>query len=127
MQSGDTLAAKLQPMTMLARKTMSVEEYLEFEKTAEVRNEYVDGALLEMPGVSRRHNRIVVNIVKALDDIALYARCELHPTDVMTRTQNTRYRYPDIVVTCAPGDNSHVLENPCFLAEITSDSHFLFC
>jgi Uma2 family endonuclease len=107
---------------MLARKTMSVEEYFEFEKTAEVRHEFVDGTLLEMPGVSRVHNRIVVNIVKALDDIALRAGCELHPTDVMTRTQNTRYRYPDIVVTCAPGDNSHILENPCFLVEVTSDS-----
>ncbi|NJK44457.1 MAG: Uma2 family endonuclease [Pleurocapsa sp. SU_196_0] len=109
-------------MTMLAPNIMSVEDYLEFEKTAEVRHEYVDGILLEMPGVSRQHSRIVINIVKALDDIALAKGCELHPTEVMTRTHRTRFRYPDIVVTCAPGDHTHILENPCFLVEVTSDS-----
>lgn len=109
-------------MTAPATKTMTVQEYLEFERHSEVRHEYVDGTLLPMPGASREHSRIVKNIVKALDDIAEAKGCELHPVEVMTRVQATRYRYPDIVISCAPGVDSHMIENPCFIAEITSDS-----
>jgi Uma2 family endonuclease len=57
-------------MTMLAPKTMSVEEYLEFERTAEVRHEYVDGLLLEMPGETYQHNDIVGDIYIALKPLA---------------------------------------------------------
>jgi Uma2 family endonuclease len=110
------------PMTALAAKTMTVEEYLESERHSEIRHEYVDGTLLPMPGASREHSRIVKNIVKALDDIAEAKGCELHPVEVMTRVQNTRYRYPDIVISCNPGTDKYFLQNPCFIAEITSDS-----
>jgi Uma2 family endonuclease len=109
-------------MTAAPAKIMTVEEYLEAERRSEIRHEYVDGTLLAMPGTTRTHGRIVKNILKAIDDIAEARGCELQASDVMTRTQGTRYRYPDIVVSCSPGSDPYLLENPCFIAEVTSDS-----
>ncbi len=40
----------------------------------------------------------------------------------MTRIRGTRYRYLDIVVSCNPGTDEYLLENSCFIAEITSES-----
>jgi Uma2 family endonuclease len=109
-------------MTALAKPTMTVQEYFDAEKRSEIRHEYVDGMLLEMPGTTRRHTIIVSNILLALKLAALQKGCEVHATNIMTRTQSHRYRYPDIVLTCNPGNDPYFLENPCFIAEVTSDS-----
>ena len=41
--------------------SLSVEDYLEMEKTATVRHEYVAGEVYAMTGATRRHNRIAGN------------------------------------------------------------------
>jgi Uma2 family endonuclease len=109
-------------MTQLACKTMTVAEYLAFEQATELRHEYVNGELIEMPGASRQHSTIVKNIVKALDDIAIAKGCELRPVDIKTHTTPSRYRYPDIVISCSGGDNPCIIENSCFIVEIVSNS-----
>jgi Uma2 family endonuclease len=109
-------------MAALTTRKISVEEYFELEKRSEVRHEYVDGKLIEMPGGTRDHGIIVKNLVKTLDDVAIKHGCELQQLEVKLRTQNTRYRYPDIMISCNPGSESYFLENPCFIAEVTSES-----
>lgn len=42
------------------------QEYLEGEKLAEIRHEYVDGVVYAMAGTSLRHNDIALNIAFAL-------------------------------------------------------------
>jgi Uma2 family endonuclease len=37
------------------------EEYLALERQAETRSEYLDGVMFPMPGVTKRHARIVRN------------------------------------------------------------------
>ena len=101
---------------------MSVEEYLEFEKTAEARHEFVDGRLLEMPGESYQHNDIVGDIYIALKPIARARGCRIAFESIKTPTRGTRYRYPDIGVSCEPESDNHFLEKPCFIVEVTSDS-----
>ena len=101
---------------------MTVEEYLEFERRSEVRHEFVDGTLVEMPGNTRPHSDIVLNIVEALRPVARAKGCELHAESIITHVQQDRYRYPDILISCAPGTNAHIVEHPCFLAEVTSES-----
>ncbi len=54
----------------VAEKKLSVEEYLELEKTSEIRHEYVDGELLAMAGEKRRHNRLGLRLARLLTDIA---------------------------------------------------------
>ena len=43
-------------------KQMSFEDYLEFEKTAELRHEFVDGFVFAMAGASNDHNLITGSI-----------------------------------------------------------------
>jgi Uma2 family endonuclease len=101
---------------------LSLSEYLRLEAASTERHEFIDGRLLLMAGESRRHGRIVNNIVKVLDDAALAKACELQAVSIKLRTEHSRIRYPDVVVTCHPGNESHVVSNPCFLAEVLSDS-----
>ena len=109
-------------MTAVAAQTMTVEQCLKSERRSEVRHEYVGGALLPIPGTTRTHGHIAANILVTLRPTVLARGCEIQVSDVMTRTQGTRYRYPDIVVSCSPGHDPYLLENPCFIAQVTSES-----
>jgi Uma2 family endonuclease len=101
---------------------ITVEEYLEFERTSEIRHEFMDGKLLAMAGETLRHDDIVLNIVEALRPKARAKNCHLHATSIQTRINSTRYRYPDIVVSCETIRNERLLEDPCFILEVLSDS-----
>jgi Uma2 family endonuclease len=109
-------------MALVSEKSMTVEQYLEFEKTAELRHEFVDGHLIAMAGETLTHDDIVLNIVEALRPLARAKKCKLHATNIQTRVRGTRYRYPDIVITCETLQSLRTLENPCFIAEVQSDS-----
>jgi Uma2 family endonuclease len=106
----------------ILEKRMSVEEYLEFEKESDVRHEYIDGELLAMAGEKRRHNRLVRRLVRLLSDEADEKDCELVFETVKLRVRSTRYRYPDLIISCNPGDDDYFVENPCFIAEVLSKS-----
>lgn len=103
-------------------KGLTVEQYLEAEATSETRHEYVDGTLIAMAGETLRHDDIVLNVVEALRPIARAKGCRLHATSVQTKVRNTRYRYPDIVISCEQTTNERMLEQPCFILEVLSDS-----
>jgi Uma2 family endonuclease len=107
-------------MTVATKRTEA--EYLELEKSAETRHEFVDGAMLAMAGESRTHYRIARNLTRALEDHRSNPACEIVMEAVKVRVHTGRYRYPDVVVTCDPGDDPFFLENPCFIAEVLSGS-----
>ena len=46
-------------MATEARKLVSPEEYLELERAAETRHEYIDGEIVAMAGAGLNHNLIV--------------------------------------------------------------------
>jgi Uma2 family endonuclease len=101
---------------------MSVESYLEHERGAEIRHEFVDGRMIAMAGESRQHYTIARNITRALEDSSSDRRCEIIMEAIKVRVQEQRYRYPDVVVSCDPGTDRYFLENPCFLVEVLSES-----
>jgi Uma2 family endonuclease len=101
---------------------LSVEEYLKLERTSEVRHEYVDGRLYAMAGETFRHDDIVLNVVEALRPVARAKNCRLHATNIKTKVRATRYRYPDIVVSFEIPSNQRLLEQPCFILEVLSES-----
>jgi Uma2 family endonuclease len=103
-------------------RALSVEDYLEFERTSVVRHEYVDGLVIEMPGETYRHNDLVGDIYIALKPQAKALGCQIAIESLKTPTRTTRYRYPDIVVSCQAGSDERFVENPCFIAEVTSES-----
>jgi Uma2 family endonuclease len=106
----------------MVKTFFSVEEYLELEASSETRHEYVDGALVSMAGETLRHDDIVLNVVEALRPAARVKGCRLHATSIQTKVSPTRYRYPDVVITCEPPTHERLIERPCFLLEVISDA-----
>jgi Uma2 family endonuclease len=98
-------------MTAILEKKNFVSEYLELEKGSEVRHEYVDGEILAMPGEKRVHNRLARRFVLLLEALADSKNCEVVIETVKIRTRGTRIRYPDIAISCAPGNDEYFLED----------------
>lgn len=110
-------------------------QYLEFERHAEIRHEYLDGHIYAMAGESDEHGDISVNLTITLG-------AQLKGTNCRARTKNTKvrsgpfpflkrslkglYSYPDLLVIC--GDPQHldehrdVIINPKVIIEVLSDS-----
>ena len=80
-----------------------------------MRHEYVDGAMLEMAGEKRVHNRLTRRFVLLLEPLADRLSCEVIVGTVKVRTHDTRCRYADFAVSCSPGDDPLHLENPCLI------------
>ena len=105
------------------RSLLTVEEYLRFEAAAETKHEYVAGEVYAMSGVTRRHARIVTNLVVRLGTAARGGPCEVIAVDVKLRPAADRIYYPDVMVLCTPGrDDDLVLDDPCLVIEVTSPS-----
>lgn len=101
---------------------VSPTEYLESEKTATVKHEYVDGQVYAMAGVSRRHNEIALNIATACRAAARRkGGCATYMADVKVHVAaRNSYYYPDVVVSCAAEGHSHLVERPCLIVEVLS-------
>jgi Uma2 family endonuclease len=110
-----------EPVTATSKR-YTVEEYLELERQSDVRHEYVDGELLAMAGEKRLHHKIARNIARALDEATDARGCEVALEAIKLRTKGTKFRYPDVIVSCEPGNDPYFLENPCFIAEVLSES-----
>jgi Uma2 family endonuclease len=77
--------------------SMSVEDYLEMEKTATVRHEYVAGEVYAMTGASRRHDRIAGNVYRRLADAAAGGSSRVYMETVKLKADDVFY-HPDVMV-----------------------------
>jgi Uma2 family endonuclease len=109
-------------MTALATKTYTHPEVLKLEQQTGTRFELVDGALHAMAGETRAHNLIAGNIYSVLRLKAREKGCEISMENVKVRTSSSKYRYPDVVLSCAPGQDPYFLENPCLIVEVLSET-----
>ncbi len=103
---------------------ISPDEYLEGERSAEVRHEYVDGHVYAMAGASDDHNRIAGNIFAELRERLRGHRCEPFINDMKVKIPPAFadvYYYPDVLVACDPTDNARFFrERPTVLIEVLS-------
>jgi Uma2 family endonuclease len=105
------------------RFSLSVAEYLEGERDAAVRHEYVAGRAYAMAGASARHNRIAGNIFARLNELLDGAECEPFISDMKVSVAPVLYYYPDVVVTCdPPGGDPYVRTEPRLVVEVLSPS-----
>ncbi|MFZ1389062.1 MAG: Uma2 family endonuclease [Thiolinea sp.] len=107
------------------KQGISEADYLAGEKNAKTRHEYLDGKVIAMAGSSKRHNRITLNVVRALPISSPDGQvCEIYSSDMKVRAGKGRaYYYPDVVVSCAQDDaDDYYLEQPCLIVEVTSKS-----
>lgn len=104
--------------------SVSVDEYLEGERTASERHEYVTGRIFAMVGASRRHNRICLNLATTLQDRLSDRPCQVYMSDVKLRVETAdAFYYPDLMVGCDPNDHEpYFLRAPQVIVEVLSES-----
>jgi Uma2 family endonuclease len=119
-----------------SEKLYTVDQYLEMERKAVERHEYIDGEILEMAGESDEHGDISVNLIIELGN-------QLKVKDSRVRTKDAKvksgrfstlpeksmkgmFSYPDLVVIC--GEVNHydkrkdIILNPKVIIEVLSES-----
>lgn len=107
-------------------RDMTVEEYLAFDESSEIRNEYIDGEIIAMPGGSGSHNAIVAYTIMALGNVLTDRDCMVYASQMRARIDETKYVYPDASVVCGESvfadENETILLNPTLVVEVTSPS-----
>lgn len=113
-------------MSALQKTYYTPEQYLEMDRQAERRSEYVNGEIMEMAGASREHNLIVTNLVRELSGLLRGRPCETYSNDMRVKISPARYTYPDVVVACNGPEFEDsavdILLNPFVIMEVLSPS-----
>ena len=101
---------------------ISEDDYLEGEKTSDIKYEYIDGYVYAMAGASNNHNLIVGNVFLALANHLKKKPCRPYVSDMKVKI-GSKYFYPDVLVDCSQltGD-SYYTEQPTILVEVLSKS-----
>lgn len=116
-------------MSAQPAQVLSEAEYLQRERVAAFKSEYLNGEVYAMAGASRAHNQIASNWVVALGTQLREKPCGVYASDMKVRThteKTSKYSYPDIVVTCGEEQfedgAADVLLSPLVIIEILSAS-----
>ena len=101
------------------------EQYLEMDRAADTRSEYVGGEILAMAGASREHNRITLNVGSSLNEQLRGSPCEPFTSDLRVKGRTTgSFLFPDVVVGCSPLEfedaSLDILLNPVVIMEVLS-------
>ena len=113
--------------SVAAQTSLTPKEYLNFERKATTKHEYLNGQIVAMSGASFAHNFITVNIATSLNVQLMEGECRVATSDMRVKvTEIDSYFYPDVVVVCGepiPEDNVFdTLLNPTLIVEVLSPS-----
>lgn len=101
---------------------LSVERYLEGEKDAPVKHEYVHGEVFALAGASDVHNIIAGNIHTVFNLAARRKGCRTYMSDMKVRVEDGVFYYPDVMFVCDDGPDPYYKDKPCVIAEVLSPS-----
>lgn len=111
------------PRILASPQKMTFEEYLEFEKRADMRHEFVDGFVFAMAGATDTHNHITGSIFARAYLAALNTQCFVYKENMKLRTPDGTGYYPDVFAVCDPNDTDNTVKTrACFIVEVLSDS-----
>ncbi|HEX3763869.1 MAG TPA: Uma2 family endonuclease [Kofleriaceae bacterium] len=116
-------------MVRPAASYVSYEDFLDAERTGDLKHEWLDGVVYAMAGGTVEHARLAANLTAALKQTL--TSCEVFSSDVMLFVRATRLStYADVV--CGAVDSQKVerdgrilgeaLLNPTVIVEVLSDS-----
>ena len=115
--------------TALKTKIISIKEYLAFEETSQVRHEFYNGKIIEMPGGSPTHSRLIGRMSHVLISVLEKKDKELvvYTADLKIGIPNANtIVYPDVLVVCEKVElmkgRKDVVINPLLVVEILSPS-----
>lgn len=107
------------------RHFMSVEEYLELDRTSpDARYEFIDGVVTMLAGGTANHSLIAANIISSLHTLLRGQACRTYTSDMRVNIAGNRYVYPDVTVSCDERDLGAVetLHYPSLIVEVLSAS-----
>jgi len=103
------------------KNKISLEDYLEGEKSSEIKHEYIYGEVFAMAGTSDRHNRIAGNLFSKIDSHLSDSDCETFIESVKLRADAQTFYYPDVMVSCDRSpESSYYREEPILVIEVLS-------
>jgi Uma2 family endonuclease len=102
------------------------EEYLERERLAETKHEYVNGQIVAMAGGTPNHALIAANIIIGIGS-RVRGSCGVYTADLRVCVKwGDLITYPDVTVVCGPlefaADKRDTITNPTIVVEVLSPS-----
>ena len=109
------------------KQRFTPEEYLELERKAEFKSEYLDGQIFAMAGASIEHSAITANLTGEVVQQMRGKPCRVLTSDTKIRSSYSGlYSYPDLSIVCDEptfqDDKRDVLNNPKVIFEVLSPS-----
>ena len=105
---------------------MTVDEYLEFERRAELKHEFFAGQIYAVPRTNYTHSLLKSCCCGELGNALQDSVCNVLCGNLRVRTPSTLYTYPDIVVVRGKpefaDDHHDTVTNPIVVVEILSPS-----
>ncbi len=103
-----------------------VRDYLDGERQAKRKHEYVNGVVYAMAGGTVQHSRIGSNAIGAFFSKLRGQRCQVFNSDIKIRVRlssGTRFYYPDASVVCQQNNaNDSFQDSPVVIVEVISES-----
>jgi Uma2 family endonuclease len=106
-------------------KVYTVEEYIFLEEAGEVRHEFINGNLCEIPSCSREHLFICQNFLRVLDDLLNPSSYEVFMLSMKVAIPGgNQFYYPDIFITKEKqtDENKYIQYQPELIIEVLSES-----
>jgi Uma2 family endonuclease len=102
-------------------------EYLQLERQAESRSEFLDGEMFAMAGGTRAHSLIATNLARELGTKLKAKPYVAYNADLRLKVEATGlFTYPDVSVVCGRqrflDSQEDTLLNPTLIIEVLSDS-----
>jgi len=114
-------------MSTLPKAFITPEEYLEMERKADFRSEYLRGEMFAMAGGSPVHAELAARVIQVIGSQLRGSPCKTFNTDLRIWIESTGlYTYPDLSVICGPlelaAGQTDCVTNPTVLVEVLSPS-----
>jgi Uma2 family endonuclease len=118
----------------------TVDEYLELERAADERHEYIDGEIIQMAGESDKHGIVSANLSGEFYLQLKGKNCQARIKDAKIKTggfarkvgesKKGMFSYPDIAVICGAveyhDEHKDIILNPKVVVEVLSESTEVF-
>jgi Uma2 family endonuclease len=106
-------------------KKLSEKEYILFELQSDLRHEYINGKLIDMPGESDLHYQLALNFCITLKMLLKNKGYSFFLENVKVKVPNeNKYFYPDVFITKEPISKGtvYIKERPELIVEVMSES-----
>jgi len=103
-------------------RTMTLQEFLDWEERQDGRYEFLHGDVVAMVGGTVAHNQIAGNLYTALRNALRGSPCRVFQENMKIVADESVF-YPDVLVTCAKlNDQDRLAAEPSVIIEVLSDS-----